>query len=468
MSRLAFHSLHGLTNAQLIERLLRQDAELQALRREHDVLVRQLRQDNAQLRRDLAASNTRNAQLEAQFAAANARISALEAENVSLRLSLGAANKRADSTEKLLADAREQLKKNSNNSHLPPSSDGPAVKPPADKTSKRPAKAKKLKVTKPHMRLLSDKPDSVIEVKPLQCAHCKAALGGEDAHPVRHQVAEIPPQIIHTTEYRVHTLRCTCCGKSSRAELPQQARRGAFGPRLTALCMYLIGAVQLSRRSVQTLLGEWGCHISLGALTKMQHTTTAALAQPYEQVREVVASAPSINADETSWRQKKARRWVWVACCAAATLYKVQDGRNTACAKTLLGEDRTDWVVTTDRLGSYNWIDGARRQLCWAHIKRDFKAIEERTARGAKTLGTALGILTKRMFRYWHRYRAGKKDIDWFKTMLRGEIKPKIKALLTKATVSADAKSAGTCGALLKKLAEHVDVCRPSRGGANE
>jgi transposase len=126
-----------------------------------------------------------------------------------------------------LADAREQLKKNSSNSHLPPSSDGPAVKPGDDKPSKRPAKAKKLKVSKPNMQRLVDTPDEVITVKPSHCRHCEAALAGEDPNPVRHQVAEIPPQMIRTTEYKVPALRCTCCGRISRGQVPVEAQHGA-------------------------------------------------------------------------------------------------------------------------------------------------------------------------------------------------------------------------------------------------
>jgi transposase len=214
--------------------------------------------------------------------------------------------------------------------------------------------------------------------------------------------------------------------------------------------MYLIGALQVSRRNVQTLLSQWGCDISLGALTDMQHVTTAAMAQPYQEICDVVRAAPRLNADETSWRQKKARRWVWSACCATAALYKIQDGRNTACAQALLGDNQDECIVTTDRLGSYSWIGGERQQYCWAHMKRDFKAIEERSDRKASKLGAALGTLTKRLFRYRHRYKAGKKSASWFKTMIRGEIKPKMMELLKKGEATEDKKTRGTCKALLK------------------
>jgi hypothetical protein len=113
--------------------------------------------------------------------------------------------------------------------------------------------------------------------------------------------------MIITTEYRLYTLRCSCCGKDNAASVSAGEGRGTFGLRLSALCMYLLGALQVSRRDVQDLLAAWGCPVSLGALTDMQHKTSAALAQPYDEVVAVVQVAARVHADETSWRQGKRR-----------------------------------------------------------------------------------------------------------------------------------------------------------------
>jgi transposase len=205
-------------------------------------------------------------------------------------------------------------------------------------------------------RLLTEAPDAIIDSKPMTCARCAAPRSGDDPQPRRHQVAEIPPQVIITTEYRLHTLRCSCCGTDNKASVPAGVGRGAFGPRLSALCMYLRGALQVSRRDVQDLLEAWGCPVSLGALTDMQHRTSTALARPYDEAVAAVQEAACVHADETSRRQGRSRRWMWVACCAAATVFKAQARRNTACAKALLGDRAAGLVVVTDRLGSYNWI----------------------------------------------------------------------------------------------------------------
>jgi len=55
-------------------------------------------------------------------------------------------------------------------------------------------------------------------------------------------------------------------------------------------------------------------------------------------------------------------------------------------AQSLLGYDFKG-ILTSDRYGAYNWLEVASRQVCWAHLKRDFIQIAERTGASAE-LGT--------------------------------------------------------------------------------
>lgn len=62
-------------------------------------------------------------------------------------------------------------------------------------------------------------------------------------------------------------------------------------------------------------------------------------------------------------------------------------------------------VLTSDRHGAYNWIDLERRQLCWAHLRREFIKISERPG-VAKDLGNALVKQQEKLFELWHRVRS--------------------------------------------------------------
>jgi len=52
-------------------------------------------------------------------------------------------------------------------------------------------------------------------------------------------------------------------------------------------------------------------------------------------------------------------------------------------AQSLLGYDFKG-ILTSDRYGAYNWLEVASRQVCWAHLKRDFIQIAERTGASAE------------------------------------------------------------------------------------
>lgn len=74
-------------------------------------------------------------------------------------------------------------------------------------------------------------------------------------------------------------------------------------------------------------------------------------------------------------------------------------------AQSLLGYDFKG-ILTSDRYGAYNWLEVASRQVCWAHLKRDFIQIAERTGASAE-LGTALLEQQKHLFALWYQVRDG-------------------------------------------------------------
>ena len=65
----------------------------------------------------------------------------------------------------------------------------------------------------------------------------------------------------------------------------------------------------------------------------------------------------------------------------------------------LIGSDCTE-VVTADRYAGYAFIDAERRQVCWAHLLRDFNRIAQREGLAGQ-IGRRLLGLGFVMFR-WH------------------------------------------------------------------
>jgi len=121
------------------------------------------------------------------------------------------------------------------------------------------------------------------------------------------------------------------------------------------------------------------------------------------------ALAPDLpNMDETGWKQAGQRRWLWVAVTALLTLFRVDPHRSAAALPALLGTGFAG-LVGSDRYSAYEVLLLARRQLCWAHLKRDMTAFAERE--GAVGAWGRAGLAhLKDLFTVWHAFRQGTLD----------------------------------------------------------
>jgi transposase len=117
--------------------------------------------------------------------------------------------------------------------------------------------------------------------------------------------------------------------------------------------------------------------------------------------------------DETGFRQGNSdgqnatqrKGWLWVMTTAWVSYFAVRLSRSQAVSQSLLGDDYQG-IVGSDRCPSYNYLPLGQRQVCWAHLKRDFTAMAERSGVSAE-IGQALLALEQDIFVLWHDYRIG-------------------------------------------------------------
>src|SRR4051794_22969453 len=169
--------------------------------------------------------------------------------------------------EEWIADLEARPDQNSTNSSKPPSltpaatlKRRPPFTPSGRKRGGQPGHTRHTRALVPPEQLRE-----TFEVKPTHCRGCGASLQGEDLDPMRHQVAEVPPIRPDVDEYRLHRLTCSCCGATTRAELPAGVPNGPFGPRLRAILAMFAGSYRLAKRPIQQLASDlFGLDISLG------------------------------------------------------------------------------------------------------------------------------------------------------------------------------------------------------------
>lgn len=313
---------------------------------------------------------------------------------------------RLEKLEKEVGELREKGKQTSRNSSKPPSSDGPEVEKPKKEKGKR--KQGGQKGHKGHHKQLKplEEVDEVHEIKPCECKGCGHALEGAEDKPYRHQVTEIPPVVAKVTEYRLHALGCPECGKQTRAELPEGVPTGTYGPRLQAMTSLLTGQYHLSKREASGIMSDFfQAEVSAGTVSTLEQRTSDAIAEPVQDAREAVQQEAVVNIDETGWYQQHKRAWMWVVGSPQITVFLIRPNRSSQVAKELLGEAFAG-IVGSDRWSAYNWLNTKQRQLCWAHLLRDFQAFVDRGGQST-TLGNALLAQSRLMFDAWHRLRDG-------------------------------------------------------------
>ena len=230
--------------------------------------------------------------------------------------------------------------------------------------------------------------------------------------------------------------------------VPPEVLQHGFGPAMTALVAYLTGRCRLSKRQVAEFFEEaFRVPISIGGVCKLEQDVSAALAAPVEEASAAVRVQPLVNADETGWWENKKRAWLWVAVTGVAIVFRVATSRGAGVARELLGE-KFAGRLATDRWSAYNWVETIRRQLCWAHLLRDFQGMVERGGVGG-ALATEVLEDAYRMMDWWHRVCDGRLDRVQFQERM-GLVRASIVQRLRDAAACPEAKTAGMCREILK------------------
>ncbi|HYW05485.1 MAG TPA: IS66 family transposase [Longimicrobium sp.] len=278
-----------------------------------------------------------------------------------------------------IAELEARLGQHSGNSSRPPSADPPSA-PPRPSPVPRGGKRGAQKGHKGHHRsqVAAARVDHRVRHRPTACGRCGEDLAGAAivGEPVIHQVAELPPVRAVVTEHQLLRVCCPHCRTHTRADLPAGVGHSHFGPRLTAFAALLTGRFRLSRRETCALLSDLlDVPPSLGSVQARVEETSQALLPAYREVRTAVRASAVANVDETGWRLRKQRRWMWTAVTASATLFRL-GRRGSPDARLLLGRGYGG-IVGSDRWGAYRQYPPEQRQLCWAHLKRDFQWLSE-------------------------------------------------------------------------------------------
>jgi transposase len=254
----------------------------------------------------------------------------------------------------------------------------------------------------------------VIDHYPQQCRKCGATANESSSTQVyRHQIIEVPAVEPIVIEHRFHRMTCTCCGAENQApEMAQIIGKGGYGARVAAYVGLFSSQYRQSYRQIQKIMqAVFRIEMSLGTINNLRTEVSEAVSAAVTEAQEYIQQQPTVGVDETGFKQRngdgqntaKTSGWLWVAVTPLIICFQVILSRASTAAQTVLGASFTGFI-TSDRCPAYNWVDVANRQLCWAHIKRDFIQISERVGASAE-IGQSLLEQEKLLFNLWYQFR---------------------------------------------------------------
>ena len=420
-----------------------------------DEKIERLERENAELRKENAKLREESAKLREENAKLREENAKLREEKAKLR--------------KEKAKLQGRPRKNSQNSSLPPSSDSSSA-PSKSKKRKTPGRPKRKPGGQPghpgksRELVPTEQAHQVEKYFPESCEGCGKKLEEREKFvdpeltpEHRHQQWEIPPIASQITESQCHLGECDDCGAVSRARFPEGVTQSAFGPNLMALVVLLTGVYRMSKRSVASLLSDaLGTVVSLGTISNIERRVSRALLVPVGILHAMVQVAKVVYADETTWKERAKKIYIWTAVTSFGAVYILRPSRASQIARELLGSQKK--YVITDRYAGYAWIPLNFRQICWAHLIRDFKWIRDSGGEAGR-IGNELLECAGQLFELWHRVRDGTLKRSSFRTLVC-PIRKQVKALLEEG-VSLDREGvSGMCNAMLKVYAAFYTFVR--------
>lgn len=301
-----------------------------------------------------------------------------------------------------IAKLEEQLGRNSKNSSKPPSTDQKS------NTSDKEKRPRSSRVGVARALYPPERIDNRIECWRENCPHCSSQYiqwNGES--PELLQQAELPEVKAVITQYELQKYTCLTCRKPSIAPLPDGVPDSAFGPRLMGLLATLTGVMHLAKReAIQLIKDLYDIDMGVGSVPNVEERVSASLNLVYDRIHKFILQHKFCTYfDETGWRDKGKRHFVWLAACQHAAVYRIDRNRSAAAFQRLIGGKTWDAPAVTDRYAVYSSFK--IHQFCLAHLIREFKKYGERDGPD-KSIGTALEKELRLSCKIHGQYREGK------------------------------------------------------------
>jgi len=329
------------------------------------------------------------------------------------------------------------------------------VKPPKGKTSNGPGKQGGQRGHRGINRtpFAADRIDRIEELHPSGgCPHGHDARLEPLREPKIQQVVKLREDPLEIIEYRRYGYRCPICAEVVWAELPPGVVEGhLFDWRLQALIAYMKGALHASYSNLQAFCRDvLGIEVARSHLCNTIARVNEALAAPHEELQAHIPTEPILNIDESGWKDRGLKYWIWVFCTPLVSFFHIAKSRGAKVLKEILGETYGGTIVS-DFFSAYVSYANLLQQFCLAHLIRDIKFLTTLPGAIDQRFGGLLLVEFKRLFHCWHLREKLPKDRF---NRITFRIKDRVLRLATQYACAERSKSR----TLARRLVKHGDA----------
>jgi transposase/regulator of replication initiation timing len=294
--------------------------------------------------------------------------------------------------------------------------------------------------------LINPTPDDTKIHTPQYCRRCGNSLEDVSGKEIEvRQSIDIPLPVCQIITNHVSIEKKCTCGCRNRGSFPEHVKPGvSYGINLHALVAYLSTVQHIPFKRLTTALKDiYGIEISQGSVSNILNRMRKQSLPGYEAIRNRIASAGVVGADETGENVNGKLQWMWTFQNEAATYIFQHTSRGKAAIVKHFPAGLPHSILVTDRHASYFNMETAGHQLCLAHLLRDLIYLSESNQEQTWS-PDMLNLLRESIHR--------RKSVS-FDEIYTGDIKDRFNDLINWDATSLDEK----CEALRKSLVKHKD-----------
>ena len=283
---------------------------------------------------------------------------------------------------KIIEDLKVQIckltiKKNSNNSSIPPSTDlsrkNSSLRTPGiNKPGGQPGhEGKTLEMT--------ETPDNIIKMIPNYCNKCGRELSEVNAQlESKRQVVEIPPVNPIYIEYQSYSVICKC-GHKQMGDFPKGVTNHIqYGASVEAMVSYQSVYQYMPFKRLHEFCNHFfHLPISEGSIDNILKRFSAKAFPIYQAIKDEIENSTQIGGDETGAKVNGKKWWVWTWQNAFVTFISISSSRGKVVIDKLFPNGFINAVLNSDRWRSHLNTYAKGHQLCIAHILRELKYLIE-------------------------------------------------------------------------------------------